>query len=68
MVFSKSGRVPKDKFRYKFWGNEIDYVNNYKYRGVNFANTGKFSVAEKNLGLKTSRALFLQNKVFLIKT
>ena len=47
MVFSKSGRVPKDKFRYKVGGDEIEYVNNYKYLGVNFANTGKFPVAEK---------------------
>ena len=58
MVFSKSGRVPKDKFKYKLGGDEIEYVNNYKYLGVNFANTGKFSVTEKNLGLKASRALF----------
>ena len=40
-------RVPRDKFRYKLGGEEIEYVNNYKYLGVNFANTGKFSVAEK---------------------
>ena len=46
---SKSGRVPKDKFQYKLGGDEIEYVNNYKYLGVNFANTGKFSVAEKKL-------------------
>ena len=58
MVFSKSGRVPKDKFKYKLGGDEIEYGNNYKYLGVNFANTGTFSVAEKNLGLKASRALF----------
>ena len=36
----------------------MEYVNHYKYLGVNFSNTAKFSVAEKNLSLKTNRALF----------
>ena len=52
MVFSKSGRVPKDKLRYNRGGDEIEYVNNYKYLGVNLSNTGKFSVAEKKLKFK----------------
>ena len=58
MLFSKSGRVPKDKFRYNLGGDEIEYVNNYKYLGVTLSNSGKFSVAEKNLSLKANRALF----------
>ena len=58
MVFSKSGRVSKDKFMYNLGGDEIEYVNNYKYLGVNLSNSGKFSVAEKNLSLKANRALF----------
>ena len=56
MVFSKSGRVPKDKFRYNLGGDEIEYVNNYKYLGVNLSNTGKFSVAEKKLKLKSKQS------------
>ena len=47
MVFSKSGRVPKDKFRYNLVGDEIEYVYNYEYLRVNLSNTGKFSVSEK---------------------
>lgn len=58
MVFSKTGRVPRDKFRYNLGGEEIEYVNHYKYLGVNFSNTAKFSVAEKHLSLKANRALF----------
>ena len=46
MVFSRSGRVPEDKFRYYLGGDETEYVNPYKYLEVNFSDTGKFSVAE----------------------
>ena len=28
-------------------GEEMEYVNHYKYLGVNISNTAKFSVAEK---------------------
>ena len=58
MVFSKAGRVSKDKFRFNLGGEEMEYVNHYKYLGVNISNTSKFSVAEKNLSLKANRALF----------
>ena len=58
MVFSKTGRVSKDKFRFNLGGEEMEYVNHYKYLGVNISNTAKFSVAEKNLSLKANRALF----------
>ena len=58
MTFSKTGRVPKDKFRFNIGENELEYVNHYKYLGVNFSNTAKFSVAEKHLSLKANRALF----------
>ena len=56
MSFSKPDRVPKDKFN--IGGEEQEYVNHYKYLGVNLSNTAKFSVAEKHLSLKTNRALF----------
>ena len=58
MVFSKNGCDTRDKFRFNLKGDEIEYVNQYKYLGVNFSNTGKFSLAEKNLSLKANRALF----------
>ena len=58
MVFSKSGGVEKDAFRFNLSGEEIEYVKQYKYLGVNFTNTGKFAVAEKTLSLKANRALF----------
>ena len=47
MVFSKAGRVSKDKFRFNLGGEEMEYVNHYKYLGVSISNTAKFSVAEK---------------------
>ena len=58
MVFSKSGRLTKDKFRFNMGGEEIEYVSHYKYLGVDVSSTGKFSLAEKNLSLKANRALF----------
>ena len=58
MVFYKSGRLTKDKFRFNMGGEEIEYVSHYKYLGVDVSSTGKFSLAEKNLSLKANRALF----------
>lgn len=46
----------------------LEYVNQYKYLGVNISNTGKFSVAEKNLSLKASRALFSIKQSIFNKT
>ena len=48
MVFSKAGRVSKNKYRFTLEGEEMEYVNHYKYLGVNISHTAKFSVAEKN--------------------
>ena len=57
MIFSKSGRVPKDNNLFKVSENVLEYVNQYKYLGVNISSTGKCLVAGKTLGLKASRAL-----------
>ena len=46
MVFSKAGRVSKDKFRFNLGGEEMECVDHYKYLGVNISNIAKFSVAE----------------------
>ena len=46
MVYSKAGRVSKDKFRFSLGGEEMEYVNHYKYLGVKISNIAKFSVAE----------------------
>ena len=45
---SKTGGFPKDEFRFNIGGEELENVNHYKYFGVNFSNTAKFSVAEKH--------------------
>ena len=37
---------------------EVETVSHYKYLGVNISHTGTFIVAEKNLSLNASRALF----------
>ena len=58
MVFSKGGNKICNKFKYVINDSELEYVTSYKYLGINISNTGKFALAEKNLSLKASRALF----------
>ena len=41
MTFSKSGRMPKDRFKFVIGTNDIEYVNQYKYLGVIFTSNGK---------------------------
>ena len=65
MVFSKTGRLVKNKFRFVVGMDELEYVNQYKYLGVIFTSNAKFSVAEKTLSMKASRALFsIKQSVF----
>lgn len=68
MSFSKSGRMFKDRARFVIGEEALDYVNQYKYLGVNISNTARFSVAEKNLSLKASRALFSIKQSIFDKT
>ena len=58
MVFSKGGRKVKDSPKFVINETELETVSHYKYLGVNISHTGTFIVAEKNLSLKASRALF----------
>ena len=58
MVFSKTGRLVKNKFRFVVGMDELEYVNQYKYLGVIFTSNAKFSVAEKTFSMKANRALF----------
>ena len=56
MAFSKTGRVPKDNFRFVIGEKELEqYVSHYKYLGVNISNTAKWL---KNICLKAKRTLF----------
>lgn len=65
MTFSKTGRIFKDRFRFVVGKYDLEYVNQYKYLGVIFTNNAKFSVAEKTLSMKASRALFsIKQSVF----
>ena len=65
MAFSETGRVPKDKFKFNIGGEELEYVTQYKYLGVPFSSSTKFSMAEKHLSLKANRALFsIKQSVF----
>ena len=52
------GHLHKDKFRFVIGHEVLECSRQYKDLGVNVPNSGKFSVAEKNLSLKASRALF----------
>ncbi|MCU7801324.1 MAG: hypothetical protein KZQ70_14625 [gamma proteobacterium symbiont of Lucinoma myriamae] len=58
MIFTKNGRVAKERYRFTIGQNCLEHVNEYKYLGINISASGKFSIAEKNLSLKASRALF----------
>lgn len=65
MLFSKSGRLKKETHPFIIGNKILEYVNQYKYLGVNISSTGKFLVAEKTLSLKASRALFsIKQSVF----
>ena len=58
MLFSRGGKPIKGKFEFVINDTEVEYVSQYKYLRANVSNTGKFSLAEKNLSTKVSRALF----------
>ena len=58
MVFSKSGRMPKNQYIFTIGQAILENVNQYIYLRVNISANGKFLAAEKNLSLKASRALF----------
>ena len=58
MIFSKNGRACKDRFQFIIGHSILECVNSYKYLGVEISANGKFLIAEKNLSLKASRALF----------
>ena len=68
MVFSKTGRLVKNKFRFVIGMDELEYVNQYKYLGVIFTSNAKFSVAEKTLSMKANRALFSNKPSIFNKT
>ena len=68
MTFSKTDRLVKDKFRFVVGMNELQFVNQYKHLGVIFTSNAKFSVAEKTLSMKASRALFSIKQSIFDKT
>ena len=68
MTFSKTGRMVKDQFRFVIGKDDIEYVNQYKYLGVIFTSNAKFSIAEKTLSMKASRALFSIKQSIFDKT
>ena len=45
-VFSKTGRLVKNKFRFVVAMDELEYVNQFKYLGVIFTSNAKISVAD----------------------
>ena len=58
MIFSKNGKATGDHFQFTVGNSTLEYVNSYKYLGVEISANGRFLLAEKNLSLKASRALF----------
>ena len=68
MVFSKPGRLVKNKFRSVIGMDESEYINQYKYLGVIFTSNAKFSAAEKTLSMKANRALFSIKQSIFNKT
>ena len=58
MIFSKNDRACKDRFQVIIGHSILECVNSYKYLGVEISANGKFLIAEMNLRLKASRAMF----------
>ena len=55
----------KINFRFSIGGEELEYVTQYKYLGVTFSSSTKFSGVEKHLSLKANMALFfLKQSIF----
>ena len=57
-IFTKNGQVAKDRYRFKIGQICLEQVSAYNYLGVDISSSGKFSLTDKNLSLKASRALF----------
>ena len=57
-VFAKGGRKVKDNAKVVINETEVETVCHHKYLGINISHTWTFIVAEENLCLKASRALF----------
>ena len=68
MTFPKTGRMLKDRFKFVIGTDDLEHVNQYKYLGVIFTSNAKFSVAEKTLSMKASRASFSIKQSIFDKT
>ncbi|MCG7891851.1 MAG: reverse transcriptase family protein [Candidatus Thiodiazotropha endolucinida] len=65
MIFSKNGQAKMDCYKFNVGQIRLECVKQYKYLGINISASGKFFIAEKNLSLKSSRALFsIKQSVF----
>ena len=56
MKFSRNGHVCKDKFTYN--DETLECVQNYKYLGIIFTQTGNYKLAQDSLMSKASKAMF----------
>ena len=68
MVFSKSGKANEKYGKFTIGQTLLENVDQYKYLGVDISANGKFSIAEKNLSMKASRALFSIKQSIFDKT
>ena len=57
IIFNKSGRLFKN-VHFKYYGNSIECVNEFKYLGILFKPSGSFSAAVDLLCKKVSKAVF----------
>ena len=68
MVFSKSGKANEKYGKFTIGQTLLENVDQYKYLGVDISANGRFSIAEKNLSMKASRALFSIKQSIFDKT
>ena len=62
MAFSKTVRVPNNKFRFNIGRTESEYVTQYKYLGVNFLKFNQIFSGRKTF--KSESAVFYKTKHF----
>ena len=67
-VFSKSGKANEKYGKFTIGQTLLENVDQYKYLGVDISANGRFSIAEKNLSMKASRALFSIKQSIFDKT
>lgn len=57
IIFNSRGK-PKPTLQFTFNGHNIDIINEYKYLGIYFSQSGAFSSAKKHISEQANKAVF----------